>query len=93
MLCCRVVEYSLGWRAFGLYTGRGISEGDIIYLLYTAAVHMWLVIYRMVQNYSYKCRKRAYKGIIGKMVFLLVDVRNCAYRGKYAVIKPVYSVW
>ena len=25
------MEYSLGWRAFGLCTGRGISEGDVIY--------------------------------------------------------------
>ncbi len=57
-----------------------------------AAVHIWLVVYGMVQNYSYKCRKRAYKGIIGKVVFLLVDVRNCAYRAKYAVIEGLYMV-
>ena len=82
----------LGWRAFGLCTGRGITEGDVIYPLYTAAMHIWLVVYGMVQNCSYKCRKRACKKIYREDGILLGNTRNCAYRAKYAVVEGLYMV-
>lgn len=57
---------------------------------YTVAVHIWLVVYRMVQNYSYKCRKRRVQGIYGKDGILLANACNCAYRAKYAIVEGLY---
>ena len=92
MHCCRIGEYLLRGRAFCLCTGRGISEEDVIYPLYMAAVHIWLVVYGMVQNYSYKCRKRAYKKIYREDGILLGNTRNCAHRAEYAVVEGLYIV-
>ena len=40
----------------------------------------------MVQNCSYKCRKRACKKIYREDGILLGNIRNCAYRGMCAIV-------
>lgn len=73
---------------FCLCIGRGISEGDIIYLLYTAAVHIY-----MMRNCSCSCEKGVYREYMGKMVFFISKFRHCAYRAKYVVVGGLYMVW
>ena len=49
----------------------------------------YMAWYRIALINAGKERVRRY---IGKMVFLLGNTRNCAYRAKYAVIVGLYMV-